>query len=291
MPTLHLVTRSPFSFVRTLDFIRNFPPCRGECAIGDESLTVAFAEGGRAVPVTLRATPSGLSLDVPAGVDTKRIADRVALWLGTDHDLAPFYAIAKTDGPMRWLIDELHGLHHVAFQSLEDIAVYCVMMQRAPISMAAAMKRKFLDAFGWKVTVGDRDLRAIPTFDALVQLDGDAIGKAIGHTLKGPAIAKVVRGVAALGEEFLRTAPYAEARDALLAIPGVGPFSAAAILLRGLGRMDELAGHVGEPEGKQVYGSAFDIDEINRRYGKHVGYWAYYLKSGVGRRARAAAKG
>lgn len=291
MPTLHLVTRAPFSFARTLDFIRIFPPCQEECAIGTDSLTVAFAEGGRAVPVTVRSTPSGLSLEVPDGVDVKRIADRVALWLGTDHDLAPFYAIAKTDGPMRWLIDELHGLHHVAFQSLEEIAVYCVMMQRSPISMAAAMKRRFLDAFGWKVCVGDRELRAIPTFDTLVQLDGDAIGVAIHHKLKGPMIAKVIKGVAALGEDFLRTAPYAQARDALLAIPGIGPFSAAAILLRGLGRMDELAGHVGEPEGKQVYGAAFDIDDINRRYGKHVGYWAYYLKSGVGRRTRATAKG
>ncbi|HEY4181191.1 MAG TPA: hypothetical protein VGM90_30310 [Kofleriaceae bacterium] len=288
MPTLRLVTRSPFSFARTLDFIRNFPPCRGECAIGVESLTVALPDSGRAVPVTLRSTPTGLALDVPDGVDTKRLADRVTLWLGTDHDLAPFYAIAKDDGPMRWLIDELHGLHHVAFLSLEEITVYCVMMQRSPISMASAMKRRFLDTFGWKVTVGDLELRAMPTFDALVQLDGDAIGKAINHKLKGPMIAKVIQGVATLGEEFLRTAPYADAREALLAIPGVGPFSAAAILLRGLGRMDALAPRIAEREAQTIYGGAFDIDAIEKRYGTHIGYWAYYVKSGVGRRSRSA---
>src|SRR4029078_11470095 len=84
-------------------------------------------------------------------------------------------------------------------------------------------------------------LLAMPELDELAKLSVEDIAKAIKNRGKATRIVDVIHGVRAIGEKRLREAPYAEARDALLAIPGVGPFSAAAILLRGLGRMDELA--------------------------------------------------
>ena len=177
------------------------------------------------------------------------------------------------------------------FLTLEEIAVYCVMMQRTPIAHAARMKRRFFEAFGLPIAVGETTLHALPEFRELALLDGKHIASAIGHARKGEAIATVVRGVAQIGEAFLRTAPYTQARDALLAIPGVGPFSAAAILLRGLGRMDELPIlAMFEDAARVIYGAGYDEVAIRRRYGRHVGYWSFYLKTGVPRLASAAAQ-
>ncbi|MCA9678966.1 MAG: hypothetical protein KC464_28305, partial [Myxococcales bacterium] len=104
--------------------------------------------------------------------------------------------------------------------------------------------------------------------------------------------ARAVRGVAAIDEALLRTGPYGAARDALLAVPGLGPFSAGAILLRGLGRMDELPGmRWFEREARRVYGDGFDADAIRARYGRDLGYWSYYLKADAGRARRAARRG
>jgi DNA-3-methyladenine glycosylase II len=98
----------------------------------------------------------------------------------------------------------------------------------------------------------------------------------------------VIAGVADLGEAFLREAPYAEARDALLEIPGVGPFAAGAILLRGLGRMDELPSmEMFEREGRAIYKRAWAPKAIAQRYGEHIGYWSYYVKI-AGAAARSA---
>ncbi len=81
-----------------------------------------------------------------------------------------------------------------------------------------------------------------------------------------------------------REAPYEEARDALLAVHGIGPFSAAAILLRGLGRMDELPAMRGfADEAHTLYGSNYDEAAIRTRYGRQIGYWSFYLKTGVAR--------
>jgi DNA-3-methyladenine glycosylase II len=142
------------------------------------------------------------------------------------------------------------------------------------MTRAAAMRGKFVDAFGLRTG----ELRAMPELAAVAEIPAAAIGEAIGHRKKGEMIAAVVRGVAAVGEAFLKAAPYDVARDALLEVPYIGPFSAAAILLRGLGRMDELPwmfqfAH----RTATLYGDDTDEAEIRARYGRWIGYWSFYL--------------
>ncbi|MCX5746937.1 MAG: hypothetical protein NT062_31080 [Proteobacteria bacterium] len=289
---LTLPTQQPFSLAQAITFIQRFAPIKADYVVTPTSVTAAVVREGRGHWFTLRDDrPEGgpgevtLELSPRAPASVARLAAR---FVGAHEDVRAFYAAAEGDPPMRALVQELHGLHHVRFLTLEEIAVYCVMMQRTPIARAAAMKRRFVAQFGRPVLTADGTLlRAMPEFDELTQLDGDAIGAAIGHGPKGRSIAKVVAGVAALGEDFLTTAPYADAREALLAIPGIGPFSAGAILLRGLGRMDELPTFTQFDEAAgRIYGPAYDARAIERRYQREIGYWAYYVKTGAARRAR-----
>ncbi|NVB77168.1 MAG: hypothetical protein HOV81_02130, partial [Kofleriaceae bacterium] len=244
------------------------------------------ADAGESLAVELSASPSA---------DVARIvAARAAAFVGATDDVVTFYARAEGDRAMAPLVRQLHGLHHVRFLTLGEIAVYSVLMQRAPISIAASLKRRFFAAFGRPVDVALGEhvhtLHALPELADLRALTADEIAAAIKHRGKAERIVDVVRGVADLGEDFLRDAPYAEARDALLAIRGVGPFSAAAILLRGLGRMDELpwlpqfAGAAHE-----LYGKPVSQDALVARYGTSIGYWSFYVKTGLPRRAAAAA--
>src|SRR6266508_4138566 len=76
-----------------------------------------------------------------------------------------------------------------------------------------------------------------------------------------------------------RAAPYAEVEDWLRAIKGLGAWSATFVLLRGLGRMDQLPvgeARLGEAVAK-VYGRALldtELAAIAERYGAYRGYWA-----------------
>ncbi len=263
----------PFSFDQTLAFVAHFPPCRADYTLTRDSITAAVALDGKAVPFTI-------TKDHVVTTDA-RLVDRALDFVGARDDLGKLYRAAEGDEPFSALVRELHGLHHVRFLTLEEIAVYAVMMQRAPIAVASRLKQRFLDAFGLRTG----KLRAFPEMRDLVELDERAIGKAIGHAAKAARIVRVVRGVAALGERFLVTAPYARARDALLEIDGIGPFSAAAILLRGLGRMNELPWMDAFDEaGRACYGAAFDRKAIERRYGDQIGYWSFYVRTGSSRR-------
>ena len=62
--------------------------------------------------------------------------------------------------------------------------------------------------------------------------------------------------------------------------------AAAAILLRGLGRMQELPTlDWFADEARAIYGRAWNPAAIVRRYGEQVGYWTYYVKTGAPRLA------
>lgn len=281
-------TCQPFSFEQTLTFARRFPAFEAEAIITDDSLTAAITVGDKAQPFTLRSKGSALIADAAS----REVARRAAELVGAEDDLRPFYAVAEGDAPFQPIVRSLRGLHHLRFLGLEDAAVYSVLMQRSPIKLAVTYKRRFLDRFGHRVRAGERTLRAMPSLDELAELDADEIAEALGHRPKAERIAVVTRGVAKLGEKFLREARYAEAKEALLAIPGVGPFSAGAILLRGLGRMDEVPSvEMFERDGRVLYGRAWNPRAIEKRYGGQIGYWSYYLKAGVARlveqRARA----
>jgi DNA-3-methyladenine glycosylase II len=270
-----IATTKPFSFAQALLFVRRFPPCQGDFVLGDDSLTGVVALSGRAVPFTLRGDRE-VTIETPDA----RVAPIAADFIGATDDLAGFYAAADGDRAFRPILELLHGLHHVRFLTLAEIAVYSVMMQRTPITIASTYKRRFLAAFG----LPHGELRAMPELASLGELDAETIATAIGNRRKAETIVNVVRGVAAIGATTLRDAPYETARDALLAIPGIGPFSAAAILLRGLGRMDETPIQRFADEARAIYGD-FDPRAIARRYGRHVGYWSFYLKTGVPRLA------
>jgi DNA-3-methyladenine glycosylase II len=277
---LTIPTTEPFSFDQTLTFIRRFPGCQAQVRAGDDRVTAALSANGRGWVVILRAgVGHDVIVELPAGAP-RDLARRAAAWIGADDDVGALYDRARGDRAFAPVIAALHGLHHVRFLGLEDIAVHCVLMQRQAPLQVARMKRRFLAAFGHAVD----GLHAMPELPELATLSPAAIGKAIGHAQKAERIAAVVRGVAELGEGFLRTAPYDRAKQALLAIPGVGAFSATAILLRGLGRHDQNPVlSLFEADARRIYGAAWDASAIAHRYGDQIGYWTYYLKTGVAR--------
>ncbi|HVV81634.1 MAG TPA: hypothetical protein VHE35_01100 [Kofleriaceae bacterium] len=285
--TVPVTVRRPFAFEQSLTFLRRFPPCRHDVVIGDDRVTAALAIGGRAVPFTVRGAGARIAVEVDPGLPAATIAlvlERARQWLGADDDLTSFYAAAAGDHPrFAALVAAQGGLHHVRFLTLAEIAVHAVLMQRTPMAQAARAKQRFAARFGRPVTVGGIVLHAFPALEELVALEEADYREAIRLPRKAAMLPPVVRGVAAIGEAFLRGAPYAAARDALLAVPGIGPFSAAAILLRGLGRMDEvpLEGKNFAEPAREIYGAAFDPAAIRARYGADLGYWSFYLKTGV----------
>jgi DNA-3-methyladenine glycosylase II len=283
METMSLRPVAPFAFDLSLRFLAGFPATAGEQRIEDGVLAKAFRVAG--TTLLARVAADGPSLRVEASASGSvpaearaALADRLRFWLGLDDDLTPFYALADGDPPFAAVVAGLHGYHQVKFPSPTEIVCWSILVQRTQTRVAQAMKRRIVEAFPENEVDGTW---AFPDLDQLAGLDLAVIG----HDRKAGYLAGAVAALAPVDEAFLRSGPYDDVKAFLLDIPGIGPWSALFVLIRGLGRMDEVpldkeglrsAGAVYGPERVR---SQADLERLAARYGPWRGYWAHYLRA------------
>lgn len=289
MHELTLPVRTPFDFTRSLSFTCSFRPTAGEQHVDQGRLTKAFAIDGRAIVAEIAETTHDdrltctLRSDRPIDDELARTAiDRVRFHLSLDDELAPFYALGRSDPAYAPLIEALHGQHHVKFASVFEIACWAVLGQRTPMASARKTKDAIVARFGPKLTLGDRVYPAFPEAAAIVEA-GDALSEVVRDRRRADAINAIARALLEVDDAFLRTAPFAEVEEFFTALPRIGPWSSAFILFRGLGRMERLTLRGGPIAdcARRVYGESTsdrDVIRIADRYGAWCGYWSLYLR-------------
>jgi 3-methyladenine DNA glycosylase/8-oxoguanine DNA glycosylase len=73
--------------------------------------------------------------------------------------------------------------------------------------------------------------------------------------------------------------------ETLLRVRGIGSFTAHALLLRALGRPDDTPLEMAQfsHAASAVYGpEPPSPTQLRQRYGRHVGWWAYFSRTGLG---------
>lgn len=258
----------------------------------DDTLTKAIALDSQAIVFRVRPAHDGveylLHSDVPISPTTRqRVCSAIDSYLSLSDDLAEFYAIARDDNPgYAALVRRLHGLHQVRFLTVAEIGVWALVSQRTARSVATGMKRRITN-LGAVIDFEGIRYQAFPEIADLRTLSPADWAKLVGNSRKAEYLSNLVAGLDDIGEEYLRDAPYDAATRALKAIKGVGEFTAAAILLRGLGRMDHVPLEMPAfaDAAARIYApadpAALNAD-LRRRYGTHLGYWSYYLHTGLG---------
>ncbi|MDQ1445843.1 MAG: DNA-3-methyladenine glycosylase [Acidimicrobiaceae bacterium] len=289
----HVGAVAPFDFAKSAWFLGRFKPVLDEQSIEDGAITKAMAVDGQAVVFRARPAGSGggdgvdyeLFSDAPISEATKKaVADRISFFLSLDDDLREFYKIGQADGPFASRIEEHHGLHHVKFLTLCESGCWAPLAQHAPVQVARTLKHRLTEAFGCSLEVDGRTYWAFPELTAMAKVDEADMARVIANERKAHYVKNVVEALMSVDEEFLRTAPYDEAEAYLRGVKGVGQWSAAFILLRGLGRMEHMPLDL-KPILKAVdelYGPGQKMQEIADRYGPWLGYWAFYLRAGHG---------
>ncbi|MDI5964628.1 DNA-3-methyladenine glycosylase family protein [Streptantibioticus silvisoli] len=287
--TLRLPAREPFDFGASLAFLRCFPPTAGQQGTAGGELTMALRAGGVTVGARITGAADRAGVDClltagePLGAGTVReAADRVGFHLGLDDDLTDFYQRAARDAPFTAVLDRLHGYHQVKFPSPFELLCWAILCQRVPVPAARTMRTALVEAVGNRVDVAGRTHWAFPDPGQLAAYGQPELEQLVGNSRKASYLYRSVRRWLDLDEEFLRTGPYDAVRDQLLGLPGIGPWSASFLLIRGLGRTERVA-----PDremtraAEQVYRRPVDAAQFGRLtafYGPAQGYWAHYLR-------------
>ena len=288
----HLTPTPPFDFAKSLEFLRIFMPMQSEQALSGRSLTKAVCITGQtlAFQVTTIGTVEKPELEyslfsdqVIASPIKSATVDRISFFLSLADELQPFYLVAGND-PHFAPLKQLYGYHQVKFLTPFENACWAVLTQRNSMNIARKMKQVIVEKFGSSLDVDGSIYWAFPE-PAQLAVVSNELEDLIRNQQKAEYLSAVARAFTEVDEEFLRVADYDEVEEWLRKIKGIGEWSAAFILLRGLGRMErvpltekKLIEVVSQVYG---YGEAIThktIQSIAQRYRVWQGYWAHYLK-------------
>jgi DNA-3-methyladenine glycosylase II len=288
---------SPFDFSKSLNFLGDFMPMQGEQTIDARTLTKAVYVQGQLIAFQL--TSSGtveaprleytLFSEQPITASLKEAAlDRISFFLSLQDDLQPFYHVGREDPDFAPIVQELYGYHHVKFLTPFECACWTVLAQRNPKHMALRMKQAMEETYSGSINVNKTTYRAFPEATQLADVRESELLTVVRNARKAEYLIAVIRAFSEVDEQFLRTGDYSEVATWLYNIRGLGEWSTSFVMLRGLGRMEQVP-LTEKPlleAASRAYGhgrdlSRADVAQLAERYGPYQGYWAHYLRVGA----------
>jgi DNA-3-methyladenine glycosylase II len=195
-------------------------------------------------PVIARVTqarPAGLIVTLEGAERERQVAfPLVRRMLGVDRDLARFERGAKAIPWLKPLAARMCGVRPPRYPTLWEACVNAIVFQQVSLLAASAIMRRMIVALEPSLDVDGRSLYAFPTAEMVLGADDDALRAAGLSSGKLATLRRVAEALAAgtLEEAMLEERTSADAAVLLRGIKGIGPWTAAVILLRGLGRLD-----------------------------------------------------
>lgn len=200
-------------------------------------------------PATVRVTqvsPDMLTVTIEG--DEREHSGALALvrrTLGVDCDLTHF---DRTAAGMPWLTRlaaRTRGVRPPRYPTLWEACVNAIVFQQVSLQAASAIIRRLIVALGPSFDSEGVPLYAFPS-PATIQGVKDDLLRAAGLSLgKLTTVRRVGEALATgtLDETMLEERPSPAAAALLRGVKGIGPWTAAVILLRGLGRLDVFPAH------------------------------------------------
>lgn len=241
---------------------------------------------------TLDAPELALELQGPelSPDDVESATDRVSWLLGVDQGLAPFYELGRADQAMAGLVEQFYGLHLPHTASVFEALVLAVLGQQISTSVARIIRTLLIETFGPSAEFDGETYYAFPRPASIW-----ASSPAELHTMKlTQRKSEYVHGLAGsaldpeMGLERLEELTDREIVEKLVALRGVGMWTAQWALIRAVGRPDALP--LGDLALRRVVSRLFmdgedvndaKVEEIAQRWSPYRTYATVYLFSAL----------
>jgi len=231
---------SPYRLDLTVRVLRRLPDNPVDLLGEDGTYRRAFrVRGGTAVVAVRQSAPDALDVEIEGSGDEDLVA-LVATMLGTRWDPTPWLKRAHRRAWVARLAETFAGVHPPRYPSFWEACVNALLFQQISLQAGVAIARRFIHCFGATITDRRRVLAIFPEPDRIATAtmrDLTALGLSAAKARALRAIAVAIGDGRIRADELERMSTRAAMRR-LRALPGIGPWSAALILLRGIGRLE-----------------------------------------------------
>jgi len=197
-----------------------------------------------AEPVAVRVTQvNARTLEVGIDGDRRqhpRLLALVRRTLGVEVGLERFYRAASDIPWLHPLARRMRGVKPPRHPTLWEACANAIVFQQVSVVAASAIMRRVILALGEPLERHGARLYRFPSAESVRRAHGArlrAAGLSAGKIATLRRVADAL-GRGALDEALLAERPSPDAAAILRGIKGIGPWTAAVILLRGLGRLD-----------------------------------------------------
>lgn len=288
---MRLATRGPFHLQATVRVLQRRPANPLDVWDGSRYLRVLTLESGRVLTAVTNAGTVAkpdlrvalLARDPDAVVqgDLDEIGRRIALVLGLNVDPAPLHRAALSEPNLRQVASALRGMRPPCFSGLFETFLSVIPFQQLSLDAGISIVRRIVERFGHVLDYAGTRFHSSPDCGAIAAARPAAL-RACGLSARKAdslrAIASEIASGALEADQFAHTTTD-EALRSLRDLPGIGPWSAALVLLRGFRRIDVFP--PGDVGAKRALGRLLNVgeDEVYKqacRFGGLRGY-LYFL--------------
>jgi len=291
----HLATKGPFNLQATIRMLQRRPANRVDHWVDDRYIR-AFqtAEGLRLIVVSNAGTVDvpDIHLEILGGdirIETAQtLIDSIRWMLGLDADPTPSEWLAEVEPRLTSVLRALGGFRPPAFPSLFETSARVIPFQQLSLDAGTTISGRLIDRFGSVLSIAGKDWVAFPAPEAIASASIDSMRETGLSRAKSTAIQSLAyRAIAGeLSAEFHQHRPSSDSLKELQKLPGIGPWTAGVILLRGLRRVDVFpTGDVGAARnlplllGDEDAWSPAQACAFAERFGDQRGY-LYFLGLG-----------
>ncbi len=166
------------------------------------------------------------------------VSEYVNDWFDLETDLAPFYQLTETDQLLKNLTTRYYGLRLIKIPDLFEALCWAILGQQINVAFAYTLKQRFVENFGESFTFDGEIYWLFPTPEVVAELQLADLLRLQFNRQKAEYIiglARVMRNGEVSKQDLLELNSIVAAREALMKIRGVGPWTASYVLMRCLG--------------------------------------------------------
>lgn len=240
---------APFNLLATVRLLQRRPTNRVDrWQAGSYWRAVETAQGVRLLRVTSQGTSAEpiLTLEAYGGEVSEEVAGSLVAmvrWmLGLDASPAPTVWLTEVEPQLAAVLEVLDGFRTPCFPTLFETCAAVIPFQQLSLDAGTAIVGRLVERFGHSIPLFNQSWFSFPTPDSIAIAPSSELRETGLSATKASALQALAQLTidGTLDAERLRTLPTTEALASLRTLPGIGPWSAGLILLRGLRRLDSF---------------------------------------------------
>jgi len=179
-----------------------------------------------------------IQVEFPIGsishVQRERVADYIWDWFDLDQDLETFYEVGRKDKVLAVIANKYYGLRMIGIPDLFEALTWAILGQQINLPFAYTLKKRLVMEYGESLNLEGHTYWLFPEYEKIATIPIEELKKLQVSTRKAEYIIGIAKAMASgqLSKENFQQQDFQQVRTALLAIRGIGPWTADYVLMK-----------------------------------------------------------